>query len=115
MQTSSYIKVIALASTLLVVSACADTNVTRNMGGVAPIPSRETASVSADDLVVTMIQTGFSDEDILEFGPAVRNALATHGGAEVRDGGNVTAIFSVFDGNLYVVSQRGGTYVHPLS
>jgi hypothetical protein len=115
MQTLRYAKLVALACTWLAVAACADSNVAQNMGGVAPIPSRETASVGADALVETMMQTGFSREDILEFGPGIRNALATHGGAEVRDGGNVTAIFSVFDGSLYVVSQRGGTLVHPLS
>lgn len=102
--------VVALAA----LTACGDMNVTRNFSAVTAISSRETASLTAQDIVIAMARTGFTRQEILDHGPAVRNALSVQGGAEVRRDGNVTAIFSVMDGALYVVSQRGGTYVHEL-
>jgi hypothetical protein len=105
------VPVVALA----VLAACGDMNVTRNFSPVTAISSRETASLNAQDIVLAMARTGFTRQEILDHGPAVRNALSVQGGAEVRRGGNVTAIFSVMDGALYVVSQRGGTYVHELN
>ncbi len=97
-----------------VLASCADVNVSNSLSGVVPISGGQTARVSADDLVIAMGRSGFSREEILEHGPAIRNALSNRGGAEVRRGGRVTAILSVMDGSLYVVSQRGGTYVHEL-
>jgi hypothetical protein len=98
----------------LVVASCADINVSRNASGVVPVGGAQTAQVSADDLVMALGRSGFTPEEILKHGPAIRNALAVRGGAEVREDGRVTAILSIVDGALYVVSQRGGTYVHEL-
>ncbi|MFP4569700.1 hypothetical protein [Rhodosalinus sp.] len=106
-----FLPVVALAA----LAACGDMNVTRNFSPVTAISSRETARLGAQDIAIAMARTGFTRQEILDHGPAVRNALSVQGGAEVRRGGNVTAIFSVMDGALYVVSQRGGTYVHEFS
>ncbi|RBI83661.1 hypothetical protein DRV85_15055 [Rhodosalinus halophilus] len=105
----------ALTLALAVLAGCGDMNVTRNFSAVVPMTGRETVRISAQELVAAMARTGFTRQEILDHGPAIRNALAVQGGAEFRRDGNVAAIFSVMDGSLYVVSQRGGTYVQELS
>lgn len=98
----------------LFLAACTDTNVTRAYSGVVPITGAYTAHVSAEDIVQAMLRGGFTREEILDYGLAIRNALSMQGGAEVRRGGEVTAVLSLMDESLYMVSQRGGTYVREL-
>jgi hypothetical protein len=103
----------ALAVTLAL-TACADPNLQRAGRAVVPISAGETAQLSARDIVSAMSRTGFSRQDILDHGPALRNALSMKGGAEMRRDGRVAAIFSIMDGSLYVVSRSGGTHVQQL-
>jgi hypothetical protein len=106
----------ALAVALALAAAgCGDPNVTEDFRSVVATGGRETVQVPARDLAETMARTGFTRQEILDHGPAIRNALAVQGGAEFRRDGAVAALFSVMDGSLYVVSRRGGTYVHDLS
>ncbi|PWJ21412.1 hypothetical protein [Jannaschia seohaensis] len=105
---------ILLLTSLLAAASCTDVNVRRNNAGVVSLSGGHTARISADDLVIVLGRSGFSPDEILEHGPGVRNALAMRGGAEVRKDGQVVAMMSVLDGALYVVSQRGGSYVHDL-
>ncbi len=114
MTEGARVKKTALFLAVSLLASCADVNVANNVAGVVPITGGQTAQVSADDIVIAMGRSGFTREEILEHGPAIRNALSTRGGAEVRRDGRVTAVLSVMDGALYVVSQRGGTYVHEL-
>lgn len=81
---------------------------------VLAIPVGEAAEVSAADLAQAMVRAGFSREEILKHGPAVRNSLATSGGAQVRDGKVIGALFSIHAGQLYVTSRTRGTFVQPL-
>jgi hypothetical protein len=104
---------VALATAALL-TACGQANMTGAGRAVVPITASETARLSARDVFVAMSRTGFSRQDILDHGPALRNALSMKGGAEVRRDGRVAAIFSIMDGNLYVVSRRGGSYVQEL-
>lgn len=94
--------------------ACSQTQINRLYSDVTPIPSNATARVSASDIVETMAKAGFTRDEILTYGPQVRNALAMQGGAEIRQSGQVTAVLTILEGSLYVVSQRGGIYVHSL-
>jgi hypothetical protein len=81
---------------------------------VTAIPVGESASVSAYDLAEAMLRAGFSREQILKDGPGVRNALATSGGAQIRQGKFVAALFSVHSGRLFVTSRTRGTFVQTL-
>jgi hypothetical protein len=54
------------------------------------------------------MRAGFTDEQILREGPGVRTALATSGGAQVRDEQSILALFSVQNGLLYVSSRERG-------
>ncbi len=80
-----------------------------------PIPVGETAAVTAIDLARAMLTAGFTPDQVLDYGPETRNALATYGGAEIRQDGLVSAIFSVRDNYIYVTSRSRGTFVQPMT
>lgn len=91
-----------------------DPNVAMTEQAVTPITAGEAADISADDLVSAMLKAGFSREQILRDGPKVRDSLATSGGAQIREGQFVSALFSIHDGKLYVTSRVRGTFVQQL-
>jgi hypothetical protein len=75
----------------------------------------EAAEVSAYDLAEAMLRAGFTRDQILQYGPQVRRSLATSGGAQVRDGKVVGALFSIHGNQLYVTSRSRGTFVQTIS
>jgi phage FluMu protein gp41 len=106
----------AVLAASLVLSGCAsiDRSVALTQEIVTPITVGEAAAISAHDLAEAMLRAGFSREQILRDGPAVRNALATSGGAQLRSGKMVEALFAVHGDRLYVTSRTRGTFVQPL-
>lgn len=82
---------------------------------VTPIPAGDLSAVSAVDMVKAMLQAGFTDSQILEDGPKIQIALATVGGAQVRTGTLVVALFVVHDNSLFVASGTHGSFTLPLS
>lgn len=81
---------------------------------VISLASRDIAPLQADDIVVTMRRGGFSDQEILDLGPDVRNTLASSGAAMIRIVDKVEAIFAV-DGNfLHVSTRRRGSFIYDL-
>lgn len=100
----------------LALSGCAsiDRSIALTKQSVMPITVGEVTAVSAHDLAEAMLRAGFSREQILRDGPAVRNALATSGGAQLRSGKLVEALFAVHGDRLYVTSRTRGTFVQPL-
>lgn len=81
---------------------------------VSPITLEDPADVSAYDLAEAMLMAGFTPEQIVRDGPAVRNALATSGGAQVRYNHMAEALFAVHGQELYVTSRTRGTFTQPL-
>jgi hypothetical protein len=81
---------------------------------VMAIAVGDARAVSADDLASAMVGAGFVKDDILRYGPDVEQALATSGGAQVRQNKMVDALFAVHGDKLYVTSRTRGTFVMPL-
>jgi hypothetical protein len=100
----------------LALGGCAtiDRSVALTQEVVTPITVGDAAAISAHDLAEAMVRAGFTREQILRDGPAVRNALATSGGAQLRSGKLVEALFAVHGDRLYVTSRTRGTFVQPL-
>lgn len=98
----------------LLVGSCGDFNVARIDAPVVPVTVGETAQLSAPTVAEAMLRAGFTADEILANGPALRNAISTTGGAQVRRGTSVAALFSVSEGYLYVASQTSGTFSMPL-
>jgi hypothetical protein len=82
---------------------------------VTSIPAGEAAAVSAPMLAEAMLRAGFKKEEVIEYGPEVRNALATSGGAQVRKGHVTEALFAIHSDSLYVTSRARGTFVQPIT
>lgn len=107
---------IGAALMALVLSGCAtfDESIAITQETVLPINAGDTAEVSALDLAEAMLRAGFEPPEILLHGPAVRNALAAAGGAQVRSGGGVQAMMTIHADRLYVASRTRGTFIIPL-
>src|SRR3546814_1935859 len=98
---------LSVALALVTLGGCAslDQNIRTVEAKVLPITVGQVAEVSAYDLAMAMTRAGFTSEHILGYGPAVRNALAMSGGAQIRNGDMISALFSAFDNKLYVTSR----------
>jgi len=61
-----------------------------------------------------MLQAGFTADEVLKYGPKVRNAVAAAGGAQINDGKAARAIFSIQNDQLIVSSRETGTFIRKL-
>ncbi len=97
----------------LLLTGCAttDRSIALTEDIVTPLTVGDAAQISATDLAGAMLRAGFTPEEILSEGPAVRNALATAGGAQVRQGMVVAALFAIQGDQLIVTSRQNGTFV----
>lgn len=77
---------------------------------VTPIPAGDQAAVSAIDLAKAMLRAGFTNSQILQDGPRIQAALATSGGAQIRIGTIVSALFAVHGNSLFVASGTHGSF-----
>ena len=104
----------SLAVVLLSVLAagCAHTGAYRQR--VSGFPGRKPCALCADDVVRIMRRAGFEDSEILEYGPGFRNRIATVGGARIRVGTSLEAIFAVTGDRVQVSSRRTGTFAYDL-
>lgn len=82
--------------------------------GLAPLPNHEVADLSPDAVVAIMTRAGFSADNILDLGPALRNSIAATGAAQIRLGSKTEALFAVVGDNLHVSSRRRGSFVYDL-
>jgi len=81
---------------------------------IEPQSNRETAQLSADDVIVVMKRIGFSPEQILDFGPALHDAVLHSGAARVRVGKRVEAILQVRGRLLFIRSNSRGSFIYDL-
>lgn len=79
---------------------------------VVATPSEHVIALHADDVVLLMQRSGFSNEEILELGTSVRNNLARTGGARVHIEETAEAIYSVYDGVVHAATRRRGSFVY---
>ena len=68
-------------------------------------------ALSANDIVRVMQQAGFSNDQILELGTDLRNALASSGAAQIQVGEVVETIFAVRGNYLHVSSYHRGSFI----
>jgi hypothetical protein len=103
----------AIAALVIVcmMQACATAPLNENGFNVVGMPNHQAYGFDADFTVKMLRQAGFSKDEILQVGTRVRNLLAQYGGAQVRLGQKVVAIFAVDQNNLYIVSRRSGTNI----
>jgi hypothetical protein len=76
------------------------------------IPNRSVLALSADDVVQVMSRAGFSDEQIIKFGPGLRSALLNSGACQVRQGEVVHAVFAVQGDYVHVATKMRGSFIY---
>lgn len=114
--TKSLPRSLLVGVAVLMLSGCATTDQSLVLAHqtVTPMTAGETLDVSAYDLAEAMLRAGMEPKDIVKHGPAIRNALATSGAAQVRLDGVAEAIFVVENHQLLITSRTRGTFAQPL-
>ena len=102
---------VAAVLTLLTLSL---TGCANSRARVISLSNREIAALDADDIVRVMRRAGFSDDQVIDLGPDLRNMLASSGAAKIQVGNKVEAIFSVDGHYLYASSYRRGSFIYDL-
>ena len=104
----------AILTLTLIGCAATDRNVARLDADVQTIAVGDPTAISAPVLAAVMVQAGFSGDEVLKYGPAVRNAIGQAGGAQINDNRLAKALLTVQDGKLYVSSREAGTFLRDL-
>ena len=86
-------------------------------GGIEVIPlnSRNVLNLSADNVVDIMRAAGFTDEQIIEHGTAVRDGLAQTGAVQIKVNGTVEAIFAAKEQDVYISTQLRGLFIYNIN
>jgi hypothetical protein len=77
--------------------------------------NREVARLNADDVVRIMQRVGFSDDQIVELGTDLHNALLLSGGAEVYYNKHLEMIFAINNQQVQIQSRSRGTFIYDVS
>jgi hypothetical protein len=75
----------------------------------------QVASLSPNDIIRIMRRIGFDDQQILDLGTDLYNALRLSGGAEVYYGKRALMIFAVQNGQIQIQSDTRGSFVYDLA
>ena len=82
---------------------------------IEPFTSSEVAQLSADDIVRITKRIGFTDQQVIELGADLRNALYLSGGARVIYRGNVDALIQVRGPDIYIQTASRGQHVYDMT
>ena len=78
---------------------------------ILPVTAGDAMDVPAPILAEAMLRAGYDREYVPRHGATVHRALATSGGAQLREGKIVEAMFAIQAEQLYVISRTRGTFV----
>lgn len=81
---------------------------------LVPQSNREVADLSPDDVINIMRRIGFTDEQILELGSDLHDAMMNSGAIRVLDRGETEAIARVNGMQVYIGSRTRGNFVYDL-
>ncbi len=85
---------------------------------IIPLSNRDVLVLNADDVIQVMRRAGFSDNQILEFGPQLRDGLAQSGAAQVRVNNRVEAVFAVNRDQgdcIYIATRLRGNFIYSVN
>jgi hypothetical protein len=83
---------------------------------IVAMNNREVArTLNADDIVRIMQRVGFSDQQILDLGPDLYNALRRSGAANVYSGERLEMIMAVNNQQVQIQSTARGTFFYDLA
>ena len=112
--TARFFAVMQCLAPLVLAIALQTAGCAADPGKVSPLGNQQAAALSADDVVRIMRRAGFNDQQVIELGTDLRNALATTGAAQIRVGKKVEAIFAADDQAICGSSRQTGPFVYDL-
>ncbi len=114
---NSRISSVTIMLTLLVLLALGVVGCTRSSTGirVVPMSNRNVLALNPNDVVEIMRRSGFSDNQILEYGTDLRNGLAESGAVQIKIGKKVEAVFAINlnEGDyVYISTRLRGNFIY---
>lgn len=79
---------------------------------IRPMDNQDVLELTADDVVQVMRAAGFSDTQIFEHGPAVRDGMAGSGAVQVKTDGTVSAVFAADGDSVYISTRSRGHFIY---
>jgi hypothetical protein len=114
---NSRISSVTIMLMLLTLLALGAVGCTRSSTGIRVIPlsNRSVLALSPDDVIEVMKRSGFSNNQILEYGTDLRNGLAESGAVQIKIGKKVEAVFAVNlnESNcVYISTRLRGNFIY---
>lgn len=81
---------------------------------VVPRGGGQATTLSADDVVSVLRQMGFANEQIVDLGPVLHEALRTSGAAALVGGKQAEVLFAINDGYVWVQSHSQGSFIYDI-
>jgi hypothetical protein len=101
------ITILSLLLLSLFMSGCIRTGIQ-----VVPVSSNKVMILSAEDIVQIMQRTGFSNQQIIDYGPALQRSLASYGGAQITIRGKVEVMYAVQGEDIFISSLSRGSFIY---
>lgn len=79
---------------------------------VIPLNYQEVLTLSSDDIVRVMRRAGFSDNQILEYGTDLHDALSRSGAAQVKISNKLQAVFAINGDSVYISTRLRGNFIY---
>jgi hypothetical protein len=79
---------------------------------VIPLSYQETLTLSSDDIVRVMRRAGFSDNQILEYGTDLHDALSRSGAAQIKMSKKLQAVFAINGDSVYISTRLRGNFIY---
>ncbi len=108
---------VTIMLTLLALLALGAVGCARDSTGirVVPMSNRNVLALNSDDVVEVMKRSGFSDNQILEYGTDLRNGLAESGAVQIKIGKKVEAVFAINlneGDHVYISTRLRGNFIY---
>jgi len=79
---------------------------------VVPLSNRNVLTLSSDDIVRVMRVAGFSDNQILEYGTYLHDALSNSGAAQIKIRNRLEAVFAINGDAVYISTRLRGNFIY---
>ena len=79
---------------------------------VIPLSHQEVLTLSSDDIVRVMRRAGFSDNQILEYGTDLHDALSRSGAAQIKIDKRLQAVFAINGDSVYISTRLRGNFIY---
>jgi len=74
----------------------------------------QATNVTADDVVAVLRQVGLANEQIVDLGPFLYEALRSSGAAALVSGRQTQVLFAISDGYVWVQSHSQGSFIYDI-